>query len=1335
MPGIIRSNSAEVSQRRPMLGFTVRTGGHPFFEVAVATAPDLFRPEARSRRTPQTFWSSRAGGPLAAERGEAVYLVPAEVLSRFAGQPRLYYAVATFADAGRGNPAVQLPAPEVAPYVTVTPDFSGRPARALAGAGAGARWSGGSGYGAGEPASGASLEWAGDAARPGVEASTPAPAQNVGTNGNGAGHHGNGSNGNGSNGNGSNGNDASSGNGAAPAASAALAYDDGFDPGLWSQPLQAEAPPQRVAVPFIAPRGLEAEEAEAEAEEGPGIEGPIPDDESFASGQAWAGALTGPAPEYPRASRFVPAADGNFGPQHHRRRVRRVVIHITDGGPRIGGTISHFRNPQARVSAHYVVGQDGEVVQMVRNNDMAYHANGANGNSIGIEHVANRRGLMPTEAEYCASAALVRWLCAQYGLPLDRAHIMGHAEADRGTRHPSCPSAAWDWDHYMALVTAVPGSLPCEGGPATGQGYGYQAAYARPYSGGGGGGGQAEAVADIPLDPGAGGRSIGADALETGDIIVSTTAEFISGGIRVVTGQPVSHAMLYVGDGMVVEAVGSGVELHTLEQAVGSATVAVAFRYPGLTHDQGLRVRDYVGRQLGRAYNYWGIVRQARFRMASSVCDLFSGERREACRTRLARVYLGSGDNQTFFCSQLVLAAYRDAGVPLSAGDPSWASPGDIPELHLATNLAYVGHLKAPPLAVTRALAVFDVPAAGALSGGGTSVDFTWDDVQLIGQRSTLSCWAAAAAMVVGWRDRVSIDPEEVARGAGYWAQYANNMVLPYRDTEPFANGWRLVKEPPQSYTIQAFVDLLRHNGPLWVGAITPMDHVFVVTGIQSGGAPDGSDTIVRIMDPWDRLPGTRGHPGGYTSAPSGNGSRYQLTWADFVRMYEQGITWERDGTVNLQIIHSGGTGGRAPSTAPQSGYTFALGAGPARALSGGVDFDWDDLELMGQPNDLSCWATAASMLLNWRAQATTATPRELAHSIGMDHEYVNGCPPPRRRDVAQALGLQTQPPQSFSIDAFIGLLRDHGPLYVAAKTPMKHVVVVTGIISDGNPDGSGTRVRIADPWERAPGIAGLPNNYRPTPGGGSRYTLSWADFVRMYEDRVSTGPDGSVNVQILHHADTGGRRPSSGSRHVYSQGLALASALALHSFSGEQMETVRREFVNNAAAGAGRMNCITIVNAAMRSLYGGRITGGLGSTIHDTMGALQRYGLADAAEVFEFLDASGRLTRGVVRPDRLQRSIEGWILAQAEANQASGRYMFGLSVMDGYHSVILGLEFSGTGSPDTHLYWADQVLGGWHEVTGGLDALVTSKTQGWWDPLPAGRKARTRATVWPLVP
>ena len=58
--------------------------------------------------------------------------------------------------------------------------------------------------------------------------------------------------------------------------------------------------------------------------------------------------------------------------------VDRIVIHITAGGPGIDGTISWFQNPASKVSSHYIVGRDGEVVQMVRNADTAYHASSAN---------------------------------------------------------------------------------------------------------------------------------------------------------------------------------------------------------------------------------------------------------------------------------------------------------------------------------------------------------------------------------------------------------------------------------------------------------------------------------------------------------------------------------------------------------------------------------------------------------------------------------------------------------------------------------------------------------------------------------------------------------------------------------------------------------------------------------------------------------------------------------------------------------------------------------------------------------------------------------------------
>jgi N-acetyl-anhydromuramyl-L-alanine amidase AmpD len=158
-------------------------------------------------------------------------------------------------------------------------------------------------------------------------------------------------------------------------------------------------------------------------------------------------------PEYPGASRFISAAPGNYK-RCAARKISRIVLHITDGGPNISGTIAWFCNPAAKVSAHYIVGQDGAVVQMVRHRDVAWHAGKANGDSIGIEHVGNTRGLAITELEYRASADLVRWLCATLVIPIDRLHIIGHCEVDKATTHKGCPNSIWDWTTYMERLVA-----------------------------------------------------------------------------------------------------------------------------------------------------------------------------------------------------------------------------------------------------------------------------------------------------------------------------------------------------------------------------------------------------------------------------------------------------------------------------------------------------------------------------------------------------------------------------------------------------------------------------------------------------------------------------------------------------------------------------------------------------------------------------------------------------------------------------------------------------------------------------------------------------------------
>jgi N-acetyl-anhydromuramyl-L-alanine amidase AmpD len=121
-------------------------------------------------------------------------------------------------------------------------------------------------------------------------------------------------------------------------------------------------------------------------------------------------------------------------------------------------TATYFAHHNVSTSAHFVVGRDGGVYQMVRIEDKANHAGPANNRSVGIEHVVPH-ALHPktiTHAQYAASAALVRWLCRRLNLPVNRTTVIGHSEADPGTGHQTCPQLAWDWNEYQNYLNWSP---------------------------------------------------------------------------------------------------------------------------------------------------------------------------------------------------------------------------------------------------------------------------------------------------------------------------------------------------------------------------------------------------------------------------------------------------------------------------------------------------------------------------------------------------------------------------------------------------------------------------------------------------------------------------------------------------------------------------------------------------------------------------------------------------------------------------------------------------------------------------------------------------------------
>ncbi|MEU7855728.1 peptidoglycan recognition family protein [Nonomuraea sp. NPDC049141] len=157
--------------------------------------------------------------------------------------------------------------------------------------------------------------------------------------------------------------------------------------------------------------------------------------------------------DYPGAL-WAAASSSNYAVSNRPtdEKIDRIIIHVTQGS--YAGTISWFQNSAAKVSAHYVVrSSDGQITQMVREKNRAFHAgvSSYNHRSIGIEHEGfiNDASWF-TDQMYRSSAALTKNIADRYGIPKDRSHIIGHVEVP-GSDHTD-PGSHWDWTKYMSYV-------------------------------------------------------------------------------------------------------------------------------------------------------------------------------------------------------------------------------------------------------------------------------------------------------------------------------------------------------------------------------------------------------------------------------------------------------------------------------------------------------------------------------------------------------------------------------------------------------------------------------------------------------------------------------------------------------------------------------------------------------------------------------------------------------------------------------------------------------------------------------------------------------------------
>ena len=145
-----------------------------------------------------------------------------------------------------------------------------------------------------------------------------------------------------------------------------------------------------------------------------------------------------------------------------RAAVSMIVLHYT-GMADAASAIARLADPAAKVSAHYLIAEDGQVVRMVAEDKRAWHAGRShwravediNSASIGIEivnpgHEFGYRPYPPVQID--ALVLLMTEIIARYGIT--RGNIVGHS--DIAPTRKQDPGELFPWGRLARLRLALP---------------------------------------------------------------------------------------------------------------------------------------------------------------------------------------------------------------------------------------------------------------------------------------------------------------------------------------------------------------------------------------------------------------------------------------------------------------------------------------------------------------------------------------------------------------------------------------------------------------------------------------------------------------------------------------------------------------------------------------------------------------------------------------------------------------------------------------------------------------------------------------------------------------
>jgi N-acetylmuramoyl-L-alanine amidase len=142
--------------------------------------------------------------------------------------------------------------------------------------------------------------------------------------------------------------------------------------------------------------------------------------------------------------------------------ISMVVLHYT-GMQTAEAAIARLRDPESRVSAHYLIAEDGQILRLVAEENRAWHAGqsfwrgltGLNAVSIGIEIVnpGHEWGYRPfPEEQIDALIPLLSGIKTRYGIT--RGNVVGHSDIAPARKQD--PGELFPWGRLARLRLALP---------------------------------------------------------------------------------------------------------------------------------------------------------------------------------------------------------------------------------------------------------------------------------------------------------------------------------------------------------------------------------------------------------------------------------------------------------------------------------------------------------------------------------------------------------------------------------------------------------------------------------------------------------------------------------------------------------------------------------------------------------------------------------------------------------------------------------------------------------------------------------------------------------------